>query len=113
MMFPRARLIKWCDSSSATRGLKTTRTTTGSAIRLTNQRSGSIIFCFVQAITWTKRIDYILFRSSDHLRTKRAWIPETVAGDVVRVVADVKTQAGRASRGQEPRKHDPKPASQE
>src|SRR5437870_1929234 len=36
-----------------------------------------------------KRIDYILWRSSDHLRTKRAWIPETLASDHVPVVADL------------------------
>ncbi len=36
-----------------------------------------------------KRIDYILLRSSDHLRTKRAWIPETLASDHVPVVADL------------------------
>src|SRR5205814_4456564 len=36
-----------------------------------------------------KRIDYILWRSSDHLRTKRVWIPETLASDHVPVVADL------------------------
>jgi endonuclease/exonuclease/phosphatase family metal-dependent hydrolase len=36
-----------------------------------------------------KRIDYILLRSSDYLRTKRAWIPETLASDHVPVVADL------------------------
>lgn len=36
-----------------------------------------------------KRIDYILFRLSGHLRTKRAWIPETQASDHVPVVADL------------------------
>ena len=47
-----------------------------------------------------KRIDYILFRSSDHLRTKRAWIPETLASDHVPVVADLEIQARQASSGQ-------------
>src|SRR5258707_1077150 len=36
-----------------------------------------------------KRIDYIFFRSSDHVRTKRAWIVNTLASDHVPVVADV------------------------
>lgn len=36
-----------------------------------------------------KRIDYILARSSDSIRTKRAWIVETLASDHVPVVADL------------------------
>ena len=36
-----------------------------------------------------KRIDYILFRPSQQVRTRRAWIPETLASDHVPVVADL------------------------
>jgi endonuclease/exonuclease/phosphatase family metal-dependent hydrolase len=36
-----------------------------------------------------RRIDYILFRSTDRVRTKRAWIVETLASDHVPVVADL------------------------
>jgi endonuclease/exonuclease/phosphatase family metal-dependent hydrolase len=36
-----------------------------------------------------KRIDYIFFRSTDRVRTKRAWIVETLASDHVPVVADL------------------------
>ena len=36
-----------------------------------------------------KRIDYIFTRSSDSIRTKRAWIVETPASDHVPVVADL------------------------
>jgi endonuclease/exonuclease/phosphatase family metal-dependent hydrolase len=36
-----------------------------------------------------KRIDYILTRSSDSIRTKRSWIVETLASDHVPVVADL------------------------
>lgn len=36
-----------------------------------------------------KRIDYIFFRSTDRIRTKRAWIVNTLASDHVPVVADV------------------------
>jgi len=36
-----------------------------------------------------KRIDYIFFRSTDRVRTKRAWTVETLASDHVPVVADV------------------------
>ena len=36
-----------------------------------------------------KRIDYILARSSDSIRTKRSWIVETLASDHVPVVADL------------------------
>ena len=36
-----------------------------------------------------KRLHDILWRSSDHLRTKRVWIPETLASDHVPVVADL------------------------
>ena len=36
-----------------------------------------------------KRIDYIFFRSTDRVRTKRAWIVNTLASDHVPVVADV------------------------
>jgi endonuclease/exonuclease/phosphatase family metal-dependent hydrolase len=34
-------------------------------------------------------IDYIFFRSADRVRTKRAWIVNTLASDHVPVVADV------------------------
>jgi endonuclease/exonuclease/phosphatase family metal-dependent hydrolase len=37
----------------------------------------------------SKRIDYIFFRSDDHIRTKRAWIVDTQASDHVPVVADL------------------------
>ena len=37
-----------------------------------------------------KRIDYIFFRSTDPVRTKRAWIVNTLASDHVPVVADLK-----------------------
>jgi len=36
-----------------------------------------------------KRIDYIFFRSTDRVRTKRAWIVSTQASDHVPVVADL------------------------
>lgn len=36
-----------------------------------------------------KRIDYILTRASDGIKTKRAWIVETLASDHVPVVADL------------------------
>jgi endonuclease/exonuclease/phosphatase family metal-dependent hydrolase len=36
-----------------------------------------------------KRIDYIFFRSTDPVRTKRAWIVNTLASDHVPVVADL------------------------
>jgi endonuclease/exonuclease/phosphatase family metal-dependent hydrolase len=36
-----------------------------------------------------KRIDYILFRQGDHIRTKKAWIVSTLASDHVPVVADL------------------------
>ncbi|HYX29927.1 MAG TPA: endonuclease/exonuclease/phosphatase family protein [Pyrinomonadaceae bacterium] len=36
-----------------------------------------------------KRIDYILTRRSDWIKSKRAWIPETLASDHVPVVADL------------------------
>ena len=36
-----------------------------------------------------KRIDYIFFRSTDRVRTKRAWTVNTLASDHVPVVADV------------------------
>jgi endonuclease/exonuclease/phosphatase family metal-dependent hydrolase len=39
-----------------------------------------------------KRIDYILVRSSDSIRTKRAWIVETLASDHVPVVADLEIE---------------------
>jgi len=37
----------------------------------------------------TKRIDYIFTRSADRIKTKRAWIPETLASDHVPVVAEL------------------------
>ncbi len=36
-----------------------------------------------------RRIDYIFFRSTDRVRTKRAWLVNTLASDHVPVVADV------------------------
>src|SRR5216684_3383007 len=39
-----------------------------------------------------KRIDYIFFRSTDRVRTKRAWIVNTLASDHVPVVADLKIE---------------------
>jgi endonuclease/exonuclease/phosphatase family metal-dependent hydrolase len=39
-----------------------------------------------------KRIDYIFFRRTDPLRTKRAWIVETLASDHVPVVADLEVR---------------------
>src|SRR5436853_6486229 len=39
-----------------------------------------------------KRIDYIFFRSSDRVRTKRAWIVDTQASDHVPVVADLEVR---------------------
>ena len=36
-----------------------------------------------------KRIDYIFFRSTDRVRTKRAWTVDTLASDHVPVVADL------------------------
>jgi endonuclease/exonuclease/phosphatase family metal-dependent hydrolase len=40
-----------------------------------------------------KRIDYIFARSSDSIRTKRAWIVETLASDHVPVVADLEIRS--------------------
>ena len=37
----------------------------------------------------SKRIDYILFRQADRIRTKKAWIVSTLASDHVPVVADL------------------------
>ncbi len=37
----------------------------------------------------SKRIDYIFFRSTDRVRTKRAWIVDTQASDHLPVVADL------------------------
>jgi len=37
-----------------------------------------------------KRIDYIFFRSTDRVRTRRAWIVNTLASDHVPVVADLR-----------------------
>ncbi|MFN2578307.1 MAG: endonuclease/exonuclease/phosphatase family protein [Pyrinomonadaceae bacterium] len=37
----------------------------------------------------TKRIDYIVFRRGDRIRTKKAWIVNTLASDHVPVVADL------------------------
>ena len=37
----------------------------------------------------TKRIDYILSRRTDHIRTKKAWTVSTLASDHVPVVADL------------------------
>ena len=39
-----------------------------------------------------KRIDYILFRRDDHIRTKKAWIVSTLASDHVPVVADLEIE---------------------
>jgi endonuclease/exonuclease/phosphatase family metal-dependent hydrolase len=39
-----------------------------------------------------KRIDYIFFRSTDRVRTKRAWIVNTLASDHVPVVADLEIE---------------------
>src|SRR5882672_912475 len=39
-----------------------------------------------------KRIDYIFFRSTDRVRTKRAWIVKTEASDHVPVVADLEVR---------------------
>ena len=39
-----------------------------------------------------KRIDYIFFRSTDRVRTRRAWIVETPASDHVPVVADLEIE---------------------
>jgi endonuclease/exonuclease/phosphatase family metal-dependent hydrolase len=39
-----------------------------------------------------KRIDYVFFRSTDRVRTKRAWIVETLASDHVPVVADLEIE---------------------
>lgn len=39
-----------------------------------------------------KRIDYILTRQSDGIRTKRAWIVETLASDHIPVVADLEVR---------------------
>ena len=36
-----------------------------------------------------KRIDYILFRKGDRIRTKKVWIVNTLASDHVPVVADL------------------------
>jgi endonuclease/exonuclease/phosphatase family metal-dependent hydrolase len=36
-----------------------------------------------------KRIDYIFLRSTDRLRTKRAWVVETAASDHIPVVAEL------------------------
>ena len=43
----------------------------------------------------TKRIDYIFFRSTDRIRTKRAWLVETQASDHLPVVADLKVEGGQ------------------
>jgi endonuclease/exonuclease/phosphatase family metal-dependent hydrolase len=40
-----------------------------------------------------KRIDYIFFRSTDRVRTKRAWIVDTQASDHVPVVADLEIRS--------------------
>lgn len=37
----------------------------------------------------TKRIDYIFMRSTDQIRTRRAWIVQTLASDHIPVVADL------------------------
>jgi len=42
----------------------------------------------------TKRIDYILFRRTDRIRAKRAWIVNTLASDHVPVVADLEIGGG-------------------
>jgi endonuclease/exonuclease/phosphatase family metal-dependent hydrolase len=39
-----------------------------------------------------KRIDYIFTRESDRIKTKRAWIVETLASDHLPVVADLEIQ---------------------
>jgi len=39
-----------------------------------------------------KRIDYIFLRSTDHLRTKRAWVVNTLASDHVPVVAELEVE---------------------
>ncbi|MEK6334771.1 MAG: endonuclease/exonuclease/phosphatase family protein [Acidobacteriota bacterium] len=39
-----------------------------------------------------KRIDYIFFRATDRVRTKRAWIVETQASDHLPVVADLEVR---------------------
>jgi endonuclease/exonuclease/phosphatase family metal-dependent hydrolase len=39
-----------------------------------------------------KRIDYIFFRSTDRVRTKRAWIVKTEASDHIPVVADLEVR---------------------
>ncbi len=39
-----------------------------------------------------KRIDYIFIRSTDRVRTKRAWIVDTLASDHVPVVADLEIE---------------------
>jgi endonuclease/exonuclease/phosphatase family metal-dependent hydrolase len=41
----------------------------------------------------TKRIDYIFTRRSDEIRTKRAWVVNTLASDHVPVVADMEMGA--------------------
>ena len=43
----------------------------------------------------TKRIDYIFMRRTDGIRTKRAWIVETLASDHIPVVADLEIGAAR------------------
>lgn len=42
-----------------------------------------------------KRIDYIFFRSTDRVRTKRAWLVETQASDHLPVVADLEVGDGQ------------------
>jgi len=42
-----------------------------------------------------KRIDYILFRQGDRIRTKKAWIVSTLASDHVPVVADLELKLGQ------------------
>lgn len=39
-----------------------------------------------------KRIDYVFTRSTDSIKAKRAWIPETLASDHVPVVADLEVK---------------------
>jgi len=43
----------------------------------------------------SKRIDYIFFRPTDRVRTKRAWIVETTASDHIPVVADLEIGDGQ------------------
>jgi endonuclease/exonuclease/phosphatase family metal-dependent hydrolase len=46
----------------------------------------------------SKRIDYIFFRSADRVRSKRAWIVQTLASDHVPVVADLEIRSGQNGR---------------